>query len=290
MAGTGKRAVQGPLSENGASQVRRQSSVVIVDFKMSETVRDFYDEFANDYHLIFENWEASIARQAAAIGSILERECGSAASTTVLDCACGIGTQALGLAKLGFSVTGSDVSDRAVERARREASARSLSIPFYAADMRNLDSVPGGGFHAVICMDNALPHLDSDDELAQAAGQIRKKLRRGGTFAASIRDYDEALSQRPVVQGPTFFSDGGKRRIAFQVWDWQDERRYMFHLYITREASTGWKTWHGASAYRAVFRDELTGILDRQGFTNIRWVFPHESGFYQPVVIATADS
>lgn len=40
-----------------------------------------------------------MARQAAAIGSILERECGPAVSTTVLDCACGIGTQALGLAK-----------------------------------------------------------------------------------------------------------------------------------------------------------------------------------------------
>lgn len=40
-----------------------------------------------------------MARQAAAIGSILERECGPAVSTTVLDYACGIGTQALGLAK-----------------------------------------------------------------------------------------------------------------------------------------------------------------------------------------------
>ena len=59
---------------------------------MTAPFSDFYDEFAVDYHLIFENWEASMARQAAAIASILQREC-PAAGATVLDCACGIGTR-----------------------------------------------------------------------------------------------------------------------------------------------------------------------------------------------------
>ena len=106
--------------------------------------------------------------------------------------------------------------------------------------MRNLDEVPAAGFHAVICMDNALPHLLNEADLTQAAGQIRAKLRVGGTFLASIRDYDAILAQPPVVQGPAFYSDEGKRRIVFQVWDWQDERRYVFHMYITRETSAGW--------------------------------------------------
>jgi glycine/sarcosine N-methyltransferase len=228
-----------------------------------------------------------MTRQAAAIGSILQRECPESGAT-VLDCACGIGTQALGLAKHGFSVTASDVSTRAVERARWEAAIRGLNIPLYVADMRNLDAVPTGDFHAVICMDNALPHLLSEADLAQAAGQIRAKLRHGGTFVASIRDYDEILLQRPGVQGPVFYSDAGKRRIVCQLWDWQDERRYTFHLYITRETSTGWANVHGASAYRAVLRDEITDILNLRGFTNIRWQFPGESGFYQLIVLATA--
>jgi SAM-dependent methyltransferase len=254
---------------------------------MAATVNHFYDDLARDYHLIFEDWEASMTRQAAAIASILQREY-PAAGTTVLDCACGIGTQALGLAKLGFRITGSDVSSGAVQRARLEATMRRLDIPFYVADMRNLDELPAGGFHSVICMDNALPHLLSEVDMAQALGQIRAKLCIGGTFIASVRDYDEILPQRPVVQGPAFYSDAGKRRVVFQVWDWQDERRYMFHMYITKETSSGWANFHGASAYRAVLRDEITGILDSRGFTNIRWRFPSESGFYQPIVIATA--
>jgi glycine/sarcosine N-methyltransferase len=254
---------------------------------MTASPSDFYNELAGDYHQLFENWEASMTRQAAAIASILQSE-RLAAGTTVLDCACGIGTQTLGLAKLGFRITGSDVSSGAVQRARSEAAIRRLDIPFYAADMRNLDELPASGFHAVICMDNALPHLLSEADIAQAAGQIRAKLRIGGIFIASIRDYDEILSQRPLVQGPAFYSDAGKRRIVFQLWDWQNERQYTFHMYITRETSTGWANFHGASAYRAVLREEMTSILNSRGFTNIRWRFPSESGFYQPIVIATA--
>jgi glycine/sarcosine N-methyltransferase len=88
-----------------------------------------------------------MTRQAAVIASILQREC-PAAGMTVLDCACGIGTQALGLAKLGFSITGSDVSSGAIQRARSEAATRRLDIPFYVADMRNLDELPASGFQA----------------------------------------------------------------------------------------------------------------------------------------------
>jgi glycine/sarcosine N-methyltransferase len=255
---------------------------------MAEVVRDFYDELAGNYHLMFEDWEASMARQAAALGAIFDRECGPARPLRVLDCACGIGTQALGLAKLGFSVTGSDLSPSAIERARAEAAERGLQLSLYVADLRQLGEVPEAGFDAVICMDNALPHLSSDEHLAEAAAQVRAKLRRGGVFVASIRDYDRLIEERPVVQGPGFLNDGGRRRIVFQLWDWADERRYTFHLYITRESAAGWQTHHGASVYRAVLRDELTRILGGAGFLRVRWLLPSESGFFQPLVVAVA--
>jgi len=198
---------------NGDSDGKR-----ILRFEMASSVSGFCDDFAGDYHLLFEDWEASMTRQAAPIASILEREC-PAAGASVLYCACGIGTQSLGLARLGFRIIGADVSARAVQRARSEAASRKLDTPFYVADMRNLDEVPTTGFDAVICMDNALPHLLCEADLTQAVGQIRTKLRIGGTFVASVRDYDEILQQHPVVQGPAFSSDEGKHRLVFQVWE-----------------------------------------------------------------------
>jgi glycine/sarcosine N-methyltransferase len=255
---------------------------------MAGTVQDFYDDLSCNYHLIFEDWEASMANQAAALGPILVRESSGAMPMTVLDCACGIGTQALGLAKAGFRVTGADLSSRAIERARVEAAARSLDLRLRVADMLRLDSVPETGFDAVICMDNALPHFSCNEKLADAAAQVRKKLRAGGVFAASIRDYDHLIKERPVVEGPYFFSNAGRRRIIFQLWDWIDERRYNFHLYITRDTSAAWQTQHGISTYRAVLRDELTAILEAAGFVRVRWMLPAETGFYQPLVVAAA--
>jgi glycine/sarcosine N-methyltransferase len=202
---------------------------------MAEEVKHFYDRLASNYHLIFEDWDASMKRQAAALRAILERECGAPRVLRILDCACGIGTQTLGLASLGFTVTACDFSPASVERTRVEAAKRRLNVQLFVADMLDLSEIPDSDFDAVMCMDNALPHLENDEQLFQAATQIRRKLRAGATFLGSIRDYDSFVQERPVVQGPCFFSDQGCRRIVHQVWDWSDERRYAFHLYITTE-------------------------------------------------------
>lgn len=252
---------------------------------MVDQVQSFYNELAGSYHLIFEDWDASIRRQAGALSAILERVCGPPGQVRILDCACGIGTQALGLASLGYNVTACDLSAAAVERLRLESARRGLNIETLVADMRDLTAVPDGRFDVVVCMDNALPHLDSDAELLSAANQIRKKLCPGGTFIASIRDYDALIAQKPAVQGPAFYSDGGKRRIVHQVWDWIDDRSYTFHLYITMEQADGWHTQHYVSKYRALLREQLDGILQSAGFNETRWIFPSDSGFYQPIVL-----
>jgi len=257
---------------------------------MAEGVKRFYDRLAGSYHLMFDDWDASLKRQAAALAAILERECGAPTSLRILDCACGIGTQTLGLANLGCTVTACDVSPASVERARVEAAKRRLNVQLFVADMLDLAEIPDRDFDAVMCMDNALPHLESDEQLFQAATQIRRKLRAGATFIGSIRDYDSLVQERPVVLGPAFFSDHGNRRIVHQVWDWSDERRYAFHLYITEEVRGDWESQHYVSNYRAVLREEFSRIFQAAGFVACRWILPAESGFYQPIVLAKANN
>src|SRR5260370_35339019 len=97
-------------------------------------VKSFYDELASNYHLIFEDWEASIKRQAAVLGSILEREL-SSTKLRILDCACGIGTQKLGLASCGYRVTACDFSSAAVKRMFMDASQGRLDVNGVVADL-----------------------------------------------------------------------------------------------------------------------------------------------------------
>jgi len=250
---------------------------------MSDPVSGFYDELAENHHLIFKDWEASIGWQSEVFGGLVET---LGQRLRILDCACGIGTQALGLARRGHSMVGTDLSAGAIRRARREAGKRGLSIRFEVADFRELGALDDSGFDAVLAADNALPHLPSERELARAAHSMASKLRPGGLLVASIRDYDQVLAEYPSAPPPAFFLDDGHRRIVHQVWDWTSDRDYVVHLYITRETGSGWRSDHYVSTYRAVLREELGRILAGAGFGDIRWLMPAESGFYQPVVVA----
>ncbi|HEY1895233.1 MAG TPA: methyltransferase domain-containing protein [Terracidiphilus sp.] len=251
---------------------------------MNDSILDFYDSLAPYYHLIFEDWDKSIERQGAILNSLLEAQLG-AGERKILDCACGIGTQAIGLARRGHQVVGSDLSVAAVERARREAAGRGLHISFLVSDMTSLAEIEERDFDVVLALDNALPHL-APEGLKDAVCAVSTKLRPGGIFLASTRDYDALMRERPTVQGPSFYGEAGERRIVHQVWDWIDGERYALHMYITHQTDGHWETHHFVSEYRCLQRGELSRALASAGLERIRWLMPDESGFYQPIVVA----
>jgi SAM-dependent methyltransferase len=255
---------------------------------MTHDTSGFYDDLADFYHLIFEDWDLSIARQATILGGLLARQLG-AGPLNVLDCACGIGTQALGLAQLDHHVVASDLSPAAVRRAKKEARQRNLQIEFHVSDMTNLNEIHQNRFDAVVTLDNALPHLDPS-QLKQAAAAIASKLRPNGLFIGGIRDYDALIVERPASLPPAFLGEPGSRRIVHQIWDWADttspDPGYRLHLYITIESAQGWKAIHFVSEYRCLLREELSAALRDAGFTEIRWFTPAQTGSYQPLVLA----
>jgi 2-polyprenyl-3-methyl-5-hydroxy-6-metoxy-1,4-benzoquinol methylase len=259
---------------------------------MAGKVLDFYEELADFYHLIFDDWDVSIARQARIMDNLLTLQ-GLGRPLRILDCSCGIGTQAIGLARMGHQVVASDLSGAAVRRADREARQRGLAIQFFVSDMTSLSEVTESGFDVAIAMDNALPHLSSG-QLAQAAAVIRRKLKPSGLFMASIRDYDVLIVERPTIQKPVFCGVPGSRRIVHQVWDWTEktgkDAGFVLHVYITVESEQGWKAHHFVSEYRCLLRGELSAALSDAGFEDVRWIMPRESGLYQPIVTARSSA
>ena len=245
---------------------------------------NFYQALADHYHLIFEDWDKSIARQAAILNPLLHSVM-QRTELKLLDCACGIGTQAIGFAQSGHNVVASDLSPAAIALARREAKLRGLDISFAVSDMTSLAEIADRDFDVIVALDNALPHLAAP-QLKRAAHAMCAKLTPGGMLLASIRDYDRLIIERPKVQGPAFYGANGNRRVVHQVWDWLDRERYAVHLYITVEEDGTWRSHHFVSEYRALLREELTADLEGAGFARVRWLMPEESKFYQPIVMA----
>lgn len=255
---------------------------------MRRSERDFYDELAAEYHLIFGDWDREVTGQGEVLDALLRQETG-AANLSVLDCSCGIGTQAIGLALYGHELTATDVSPESVRRAEQEAKRFGVEITFGVADFRALEQRLDAIFDVVISCDNALPHMLAREDLVLATRSIRSRLKEGGIFVASIRDYDRLLLERPSATSPKVMDVAGEgRRIYFQVWDWEEDGlTYTVHLFLVHQEEQGlWQTRHHQARYRALTTGELTGVLEEAGFNRITWHAPSESGYYQPIVTA----
>lgn len=249
---------------------------------------EFYDALAEQYDVLFGDWWDAASWHGAAVQRLLESY-GVRPPARVLDCTCGIGTQALPLARSGYLVTGTDISSEAVARARREAVARDIEVMLQVVDVRRVREQVDGLFDAVISCDNALPHLLDDHDLAAALGNLRACLAEGGLLVASIRDYDDLAARRPHGVPITLHGPGGARHGAGQAWAWTDDGEFVdITLFTLSETADGWRSEAHETRYRALRREVLTTSLQRQGFSSVRWLMPSESGYFQPVVVARA--
>ena len=246
-------------------------------------IQTFYDDMASQYDKLFEDWQAATREQSAILDRLL-RDRGFGPECPLLDCACGIGTQAIGLAALGYDVTASDISHGELAEARRRAEENGVVIRFACADLRALSETFSETFPIIICMDNALPHMLTHEDLARAIGSITGQLAEGGLFIASIRDYDDLLTRKPPYSPPYIHKTGSGQRVSFQTWDWEGD---IYHLtqYIIDDGTT-LQAGKFQCAYRATRRAEFTELLTACGCTEVAWLFPEETGFYQPIVVA----
>lgn len=255
------------------------------------TARYFYDDLAADYDLLYADWGASVARQGTALDDRVTRALGPG-TYDVLDCACGIGTQALGPAALGHRVTGTDLSPVAVARAAREAAARGVPLTVAAADMRALP-LRDGSFDVVVCADNSLPHLLTADDVRTALAGMRRVLRPGGLLILTTRPYDELRRERPLSTPPSVRTGPEGRAVSFQLWHWHDDgERYDLELFQLRpDTDEGadpdrWTTTVRRATYWALTRRQLAELAAETGFHTTDWHEPDSTGFFQPLLTA----
>ena len=244
-------------------------------------VEQFYDELAPFYHLIFPDWEASIRRQAEALDGIIRERLGDG-RLSILDVACGIGTQALGLASLGHRVTASDLSTAAVERARWEARDRGLAIRFSVADMPQAAAHHREQFDLVIACDNAVPHLLTDEELVAAFGQLLACIRPGGGCLVTVRDYDREDQAGIQVKPYGVRDEGGVRYLMWQVWEFRGPVYDLAMYFVADHGSTDCTTRVIRSRYYAVGTDKLMELMRLSGFVQVERI---DGRFYQPILL-----
>src|SRR5581483_1310892 len=243
----------------------------------------FYDDLAPFYHLIHGDWEAATTRQSTNLKSIITEFWGEQ-TTTILDLTCGIGTQALGLAQIGFKVTASDLSPESVERAKQEALKRGLEIDFSVADMLQAFDHHQRTFDLVIACDNAVPHLLSDSEILVAFRQFYKCTKPGGGCIISVRDYAAMNLGGTQVHPHGIRVEGNARYLVFQVWEFHDSIYDVSIYFVKDEGGAHCTTRVMRSKYYGSTVDKVIAVLGEAGFENVQRV---DNRVFQPVIVAS---
>jgi SAM-dependent methyltransferase len=243
----------------------------------------FYDALAGWYHLVYQDWEASIERQGRALSSLLASEWGSAARR-VLDAAVGIGTQALGLAARGFQVMGSDLSLAAVQRAGEEAERRGLGLGCVVGDVRALP-VRSATFDIVLACDNALPHLLSENDIRGAFRECLRCIRPRGGCVISMRDYDGPPSPGTVETqdyGDRIWS--ARRCRLVQTRRWRGEFYNVAFELVTNDERKEVVVRTPETTYFAIGVERMAVLMGEAGFTRVRRI---DGCLFQPVLVGT---
>jgi len=124
-----------------------------------------------------------------------------------LDIACGLGDNAIALARQGFEVTAIDLSAVGIEKARTRAQATGVTIDFRVTDVEDFE-LPAGHYDLIVTF----------FFLNRAAfPKIKAGLAKGGTYLT--RTYTrEKLRYRPALN-PHYLLDRGELKEAFRDFE-----------------------------------------------------------------------
>lgn len=243
----------------------------------------FYDQLAPFFHLVYPDWNASVRRQGEQLSAVIASQWPG--SRKVLDVSCGIGTQAIGLALQGLSVRGSDLSETAIERARKEAARLGTSIDFSVCDMRKALAHHGPGFDVVVSCDNSLPHLLTDEDLLATLKQMTGCTAPGGGCLVTVRDYAKEERGRNLVKPYGVRIENGHRYLLFQVWDFEGDLYDLTFFFVVENLSTVEVRTHAMrSRYYAIGTDRLCELMRQAGLEKVRRL---DGVFFQPVLVGT---
>jgi SAM-dependent methyltransferase len=162
------------------------------------------------YEALFEDYGKKYDNEIFAQGTIgecdfIEKEIDYNRSLKILDIGCGTGRHSIELAKRGYDLTGIDLSESLLERAREKSSAQNLRIVFQKHDARNLPFSNEFDLAIMIC-EGAFPLMETDEMnygiLKNAANSLKSNGKLiftslNGLFPLfhSVKDFLASLAQ-----------------------------------------------------------------------------------------------
>jgi 2-polyprenyl-3-methyl-5-hydroxy-6-metoxy-1,4-benzoquinol methylase len=136
------------------------------------------------YEALFENYAHKYDKECYVQGTagecdFIEQEIGQDKSLNILDIGCGTGRHAIELTKRGYNVTGVDLSENQIKRAREKAQETGVTIDFQIQDARNL-SFDGEFDLAIMLCEGGFSLMETDEMNFEILKNATKALKSKG--------------------------------------------------------------------------------------------------------------
>ncbi len=244
-----------------------------------EQDEEFHDWLSRRYDVIID-WKERLAAEIPDLIKLFRRE----HRQYILDVGCGTGMHAIDLAEHGFNVIGIDRSFRMIEVANKKANDLPVSvrkrIKFIKTEYKNLDTVLGETFDAVIFMGAGLAHIINPQAALQ---EINKVLHKHTILIAQIANFDKILVDRKrfydfnIRKSPY---EEEKEQVFLRFYDPVEKGYLTLNVGVFTKGTKRWmfQGMHAMSIF-PLDTKKVTTFLKKIHFTNISF-YGGEKGFF----------
>lgn len=213
-----------------------------------------YGKFAGLYDPLMK--DVDYDRWAEYIASFLPE-----GSLRIADCACGTGEITIRLAKMGYTLTGIDISEDMLRIAAEKARKSALKLPFICQNMAELQ------LHrpqdAIVCACDGVNYLDSLEQVGRFFFAAYAVLKPNGLL---LFDISSRHKLENVLDCNTFAEDDGERAYIWKNCYDPESRLISMELSFYEKQGELYRRFEESHIQRAHEEKELLSAMEKAGF------------------------
>lgn len=220
------------------------------------------------YEQLFENYAEKYEHENFVQGTrgecdFIEQEMNFDKSLKIIDIGCGTGRHTIELTQRGYQVTGLDLSDSMLEKARKKASKQNLSINFYQGDARKLPFAQEFDVAIMLC-EGGFPLMETDEMNYEILKSVARSLTEKGKVIFTTLNglFPLFHSIEAFCSATTATGNASYRKNTFDLMTFRD------HNVTTLEDDQG-NTNVLTCNERFYIPPEITWLLKTVGFSKI---------------------
>lgn len=213
-----------------------------------------YGKFAGLYDPLMK--DVDYDRWAEYIASFLPE-----GSLRIADCACGTGEITIRLAKMGYTLTGIDISEDMLRIAAEKARKSALKLPFICQNMAELQ------LHrpqdAIVCACDGVNYLDSLEQVGRFFSAAYAVLKPNGLL---LFDISSRHKLENVLDCNTFAEDDGERAYIWKNCYDPESRLISMELSFYEKQGELYRRFEESHIQRTHEEKELLSAMEKAGF------------------------